>query len=93
MVSYPAALPRNRESLERLRVQGFALGYDTIHFFGLGMGSSPSGVFNLFRNEFDKVRLRSHVVISISAFGLDYKKNMNSILSLGNSRVIIISEG
>ncbi|RKX68661.1 MAG: hypothetical protein DRP70_16120 [Spirochaetes bacterium] len=32
MVSYPAALPRNRESLERLRVQGSALGYDTIHF-------------------------------------------------------------
>ena len=25
MVSYPAALPRNRESLERLRVQGSAL--------------------------------------------------------------------
>ena len=33
MVSYPAALPRNRESLERLRVQGSALGYDTIHSY------------------------------------------------------------
>jgi len=43
MVSYPAALPRNRESLERLRVQGSALGYDTIH--------SPSGATVQFKTK------------------------------------------
>ena len=46
MVSYPAALPRNRESLERLRVQGRALGMIPFIPFiiGIDIGGSTTDI-------------------------------------------------